>query len=224
MEWHDHGSTVRRHEVRILIAALYLPLTCFSSRDRLAFSKSILRRFIRDCVDRDAAVASPWTVKPPVAARYGVDSVMPEATRQGVEDIKKGEIQKRKKVWEDKEGPLKKQKKPSAAREEKGDDPLCSIAGINPSHSSTALALEKEREAEKLLAKAEAERQAAEKKKKKPIRYPTEDLDVVLSEKEKKAGMKVRRPIPSRTALPFNDRKGCFESFLMTWNFLIVYG
>lgn len=176
------------------------------SRDRLAFSKSILRRFIRDCVDRDAAVASPWTVKPPVAARYGVDSVMPEATRQGVEDIKKGEIQKRKKVWEDKEGPLKKQKKPSAAREEK------------------ALALEKEREAEKLLAKAEAERQAAEKKKKKPIRYPTEDLDVVLSEKEKKAGMKVRRPIPSRTALPFNDRNGCFESFLMTWNFLIVYG
>ncbi|KAI0304838.1 ATP-utilizing chromatin assembly and remodelling N-terminal-domain-containing protein [Russula brevipes] len=176
------------------------------NRDRLAFSKSILRRFIRDCVDRDAAVASPWTVKPPVAARYGVDSVMPEATRQGVEDIKKGEIQKRKKVWEDKEGPLKKQKKLSAAREEK------------------ALALEKEREAEKLLAKAEAERQAAEKKKKKPIRYPTEDLDVTLSEKEKKAGTKVRRPTPSRSALPFNDRKGSFESFLMAWNFLVVYG
>jgi hypothetical protein len=94
--------------------------TYLHSRDRLAFSKSILRRFIRDCVDRDAAVASPWTVKPPVAARYGVDSVMPEATRQGVEDIKKGEMQKRKKVWEDKEGPLKKQKKLSAAREEKG--------------------------------------------------------------------------------------------------------
>jgi bromodomain adjacent to zinc finger domain protein 1A len=175
-------------------------------------------------VDRDAAVASPWTVKPPVAARYGVDSVMPEATRQGVEDIKKGEIQKRKKVWEDKEGPLKKQKKLSAAREEKGDDPSRSIAGNNLSHPLTALALEKEREAEKLLAKAEAERQAAEKKKKKPIRYPTEDLDVILSEKDKKAGMKVRRPVPSRAALPFNDRKGSFESFLMAWNFLVVYG
>jgi hypothetical protein len=172
-------------------------------------------------VDRDAAVASPWTVKPPVAKRYGVDSVMPEATRQGVEDIKKGEIQKRKKVWEDKEGPLKKQKK-SAAREEKGD--LHSIASNNLSHPLTALALEKEREAEKLLVRAEAERQAAEKKKKKPIRYPTEDLDVMLSEKDKKNGMKVRRPIPSRTALPFNDREGSFESFLMAWNFLVVYG
>lgn len=173
-------------------------------------------------MDRDAAVASPWTVKPPVAARYGVDSVMPEATRQGVEDIKKGEIQKRKKVWEDKEGPLKKQKKLSAAREEKGDSRR--IASNNLSHPLTALALEKEREAEKLLARAEAERQATEKKKKKPIRYPTEDLDVMLSEKDKKNGMKVRRPIPSRTALPFNDREGSFESFLMTWNFLVVYG
>jgi hypothetical protein len=111
-----------------------LALDSLSSRDRLAFSKSILRRFIRDCVDRDAAVASPWTVKLPVAARYGVDSAMPEETRQGVEDIKRGEIQKRKKVWEDKEGPLKKQKKLSAAREEKGDDPSHSIATGHPSY------------------------------------------------------------------------------------------
>ena len=86
-------------------------------------------------------------------------------------------------------GPLKKQKKLSVAREEKSDDPLRSVAINNPSYPLTALALEKERETEK-LAKAEAERQAAEKKKKKPIRYPTEDLDVT-SEKEKKAGMKV---------------------------------
>lgn len=46
---------------------------------------------------------------------------MPEATRKGVEDIKKGEIDKRKKVWEDREGPpTKKQKKMTAAQEEKG--------------------------------------------------------------------------------------------------------
>ncbi|KAA1468659.1 hypothetical protein DENSPDRAFT_857445 [Dentipellis sp. KUC8613] len=187
------------------------------SRDRLAFSKSILRRFIRDCVDRDAAVASPWTVKPPVAQRYGVDSVMPEETRQGVEDIKKGEIQKRKKVWEDKEGPTtKKQKKLTAAQEEKA--------------KAMALVTEKkEREArekaeKQMKAKDEAERLAAEKKKKKPIRYPTEDLDVTLTEKEKKAGMKVKRPVPSKLALPFNTEPGVFEAFLMTWNFLVVYG
>jgi len=40
-------------------------------------------------------------VKPLIAKHYGVDTIMPEATRKGVEDIKKGEIDKRKKVWED---------------------------------------------------------------------------------------------------------------------------
>lgn len=96
-------------------------LTYPQSRDRLTFSKSILRRFIRDCVDRDAAVASPWTVKPAIARRYGVNSDMSEETRRGVETIKKGEIDKRKKVWEDKDGPpSKKQKKMTPAQEERG--------------------------------------------------------------------------------------------------------
>lgn len=72
--------------------------------------------------------------------------------------------------------------------------------------------------------KEEAERLAAEKKKKKPVRYPTEDLDVRLGEKEKKAGIRVKRPVPSRIALPFNNTPGAFEGFLMTWNFLVVFG
>jgi hypothetical protein len=51
---------------------------------------------------------------------------MPEATRKGVEDIKKGEIDKRKKVWEDKEGPpTKKQKKMTPAQEERGKHHFC---------------------------------------------------------------------------------------------------
>lgn len=104
-----------------LVACLTCVFTCrCASRDRLSFSKSILRRFIRDCVDRDAAVASPWTVKPAIAERYGVESVMPEETRQGVENIKKGEIDKRKKVWEDKEGPPTKKFKLTNTKNEKG--------------------------------------------------------------------------------------------------------
>ncbi|KAJ7783454.1 chromatin remodeling complex protein [Mycena maculata] len=180
------------------------------SRDRLSFSKSILRRFIRDCVDRDAAVASPWTVKPAIAKRYGVDSDMPQGTRKGVETLKKGEIDKRKKVWEDKEQPpTKRQKKMTAAQEERAE--------------------KREREAtekaeKQKIAKEEAERLAAEKKKRKPLRYPAEDLDVQLGEKEKMAGAKVKRPVPSRVALPFNDTPGTFEAFLMTWNFLVVFG
>ncbi|KAG5353254.1 hypothetical protein C0989_008989 [Termitomyces sp. Mn162] len=179
------------------------------SRDRLSFSKSILRRFIRDCVDRDAAVASPWTVKPSIAKRYGLDSVMPEETRKGVENIKKGEIDKRKKVWEDKEGPPnKKQKKMTPAQEERAEK----------RERDAREKIEKQKQA-----REEAERLAAEKKKKKPVRYPTEDLDVRLGEKDKKAGIKVQRPHASRD-LPFNEIPGTFEAFLMAWNFLVVYG
>jgi bromodomain adjacent to zinc finger domain protein 1A len=73
-------------------------------------------------------------------------------------------------------------------------------------------------------AKAEADRLEAEKtKKKKPLRYPTEDLDVRLTDKDIKAGATLSRPVPSRTTLPFGDQQ-VFEKFLMTWNFLISYG
>lgn len=208
-----------------------MTLTPTLSRDRLSFSKSILRRFIRDCVDREAAVASPWTVKPLIAKRYGVDYIMPEETRKGVENIKKGEIDKRKKVWEDKEGPpTKKQKKMTAAQEEKG---LSAIINAIQETLVTfkflaALAEKREKEArekaeKQRLAKEEAERLAAEKKKKKPIRYPTEDLDIRLADRDKKAGVCVQRPCANK-ALPFDDISGTFESFLMTWNFLVVYG
>lgn len=76
----------------------------------------------------------------------------------------------------------------------------------------TLVAERKEREAREKaekaqLAKEENERLAAEKKKKKPVRYPTEDLDVVLNDKEKKAGAKVTRPVPSRLSMPFGEEK-----------------
>ena len=43
---------------------------------------------------------------------------MPDEIRKGVETLKKGESDKRKKVWEDKEGPAAKKRKQMA--EEKG--------------------------------------------------------------------------------------------------------
>ena len=73
-------------------------------------------------------------------------------------------------------------------------------------------------------AKEESDRLAAEKKKKKPIRYPTEDLDIAIGDKEKKQGMKLRRPIASRASMPFGTDRVANENFLMSWNFLVVYG
>ncbi|KAI0732314.1 chromatin remodeling complex protein [Fomitopsis betulina] len=187
------------------------------SRDRLTFSKSILRRFIRDCVDRAPAVASPWTVKPAIAVRYGVNTVMPEETRKGVDAIKKGETDKRKKVWEEKEGPAtKRQKKMTAAQEEKAK---VVAAAVEKRDQEVRDKVEKAHQE-----KEEKDRLATEKAKKKPIRYPTEDLDVVLGDREKRVGMKLKRPVPSRIAMPFGDDSATNELFLMSWNFLVVYG
>jgi bromodomain adjacent to zinc finger domain protein 1A len=50
-----------------------------------------------------------------------VASEMPEETSKDVENIKKGMIDRRKKHWEEKEGPpTKKQKKLTAQQEERG--------------------------------------------------------------------------------------------------------
>lgn len=65
---------------------------------------------------------------------------MPEETRKGVEDIKRGEIDKRKKIWEDKEGPpTKKQKKMTAAQEERGNVSLFWISTFANIRSSESL-------------------------------------------------------------------------------------
>ncbi|KAH9835634.1 chromatin remodeling complex protein [Rhodofomes roseus] len=200
-------------------SGMVMEVSCaIMSRDRLTFSKSILRRFIRDCVDRAPAVASPWTVKPPIALRYGVNTVMPEETRRGVDAIKKGETDKRKKVWEEKEGPAtKKQKKMTAAAEEKAAKVFA--AATEKREQEARYKAEKAQQE-----KEEKDRLAAEKAKKKPIRYPTEDLDVVLGDREKRAGMKLKRPVPSQVAMPFGHDSATNDSFLMAWNFLVVYG
>ncbi|KAF5382960.1 hypothetical protein D9757_006384 [Collybiopsis confluens] len=210
----DKGKSTKAPDGVEMVGSLMEVQCGRMSRDRLSFSKSILRRFIRDCVDRDAAVASPWIVKPAIANKYGVMSSMPEDTRKTVEDIKKGEHDKRKKAWEDKEGPPnKKQKKMTAAQEEKAK-----VAALKRNRDA------QEKSDQQRLAREEAEKIAAEKKKKKPLRYPTEDLDVRLTDKDIKAGIKLKRPVPTSHALPFNRHPGAVEGLLMTWNFLVVYG
>lgn len=43
-----------------------------NSRDRLAFSKSILKRYLRECLMRDASIGAPWIVKPSIARAFNI--------------------------------------------------------------------------------------------------------------------------------------------------------
>ena len=68
------------------------------SRDRLTFSKSILRKFLRDGVTRDAQLGSPWVVREPLARRLGLPREMPEELAQRSEGIREGQLSKRRKL------------------------------------------------------------------------------------------------------------------------------
>ncbi|KAF8342653.1 ATP-utilizing chromatin assembly and remodelling N-terminal-domain-containing protein [Cantharellus anzutake] len=159
------------------------------SRDRLSFSKSILRRFIRDCVDRDPAVASPWTVKRAIAEKHGVPTEMTEDIRMAINGAKQGEKEKRKKVWEEK-------------------------------HEIEGIPASKRRKKEEKDTATPSGAPAEKPKPKGPIKYPIEDLDVTISERERKAGKAVVRPAFDRD-VPFGSD---FEPFLMSWAFMQSFG
>ena len=92
--------------------------------------------------------------------------------------------------------------------------------------AAVAKAKEEKLAAEKAAKEAERIADEKAKQKKKPIRYSTEDLDIRLSKRNKKAGMKLTHPLPSRgpNKMPFNKTRGMFEQLLATWNFLVCFG
>ncbi|OCF58877.1 hypothetical protein L486_03368 [Kwoniella mangroviensis CBS 10435] len=179
------------------------------SRDRINFSRAMLKRFIRDCVVRDTAVYSPWTVKPSVAARYGIPTEMTEEIRQGILNYKERQMDKRKREREERLGlnnpaPAGDADEPKTKKQKKEEE-------------------KKSREEERLREKEakEREREEEERKKKKALKYPAEDYLVEWSEdKDKPAGRIEVRP-QLQTLLPFGDQ---FEKLLMTWSFLNVMG
>lgn len=73
-----------------------------NSRDRLAFSKSILKRFLRDCLDRDATSAtSPWIVKPALAAKYDIPTELTDSFKKEIEGLKEAASRRRKRKVDD---------------------------------------------------------------------------------------------------------------------------
>ncbi|KAG1066400.1 hypothetical protein G6F42_026669 [Rhizopus arrhizus] len=49
-----------------------------TKRDRFAFSKNLLRKFIREYASKDTYIGAPWVVKPEAAERFGIDVQLPE--------------------------------------------------------------------------------------------------------------------------------------------------
>ncbi|ORY78029.1 hypothetical protein BCR35DRAFT_353018 [Leucosporidium creatinivorum] len=71
------------------------------SRDRLAFSKSILKRYIRECVHRDAAIGSPWIVKQAIAVAFGIPTSQTDDIVEKNKQAKEAKLAKRRKTKDD---------------------------------------------------------------------------------------------------------------------------
>lgn len=73
-------------------------------RDRINYSRAMLKRFIRDCVARDAAIFSPWIVKKPIALRYGLPTEMTDERRAVIAALREAQMDRRKRDREERLG------------------------------------------------------------------------------------------------------------------------
>ncbi|KAF9437302.1 hypothetical protein BGZ76_001308 [Entomortierella beljakovae] len=65
------------------------------SRDRLAFNKNILRKYIRECSTKENYIGAPWLIKPSLAKKYGIETKLPEDL-QAARDTAFSKLKKRK--------------------------------------------------------------------------------------------------------------------------------
>lgn len=118
----------------------------------------MLKRFIRDCVSRDAAVFSPWIVKKPVALRYGLPTEMSDEIREKIERIRSNEKTRKKRERDARLG---------ITHSEGEED-------SKPEKKKRKTKAEREKEKEEKVEVKEEEKEEEEKKKKRGLKYPCE--------------------------------------------------
>jgi hypothetical protein len=181
------------------------------SRDRLTFSKTILKKYLREAVVRESTVASPWIVKPALAKRYGIPTAPNQATLQKNSVIKDQKLSKRRAAFNE-----------EVAKRKKVDEEVTPTAPVVKKRKTKA---EKEADTKKEESEAEEEQP---KEKKKPIKFPIEDLEVdPASERELKA--KIAGEEPRRRDRPAPSKElgislTIFEPLMVTYHFLHAFG
>ncbi len=188
------------------------------SRDRLSFSKTILKKYLRTCLVRDAKIGAPWIVRHVIANRYGIPTHPSEEVIRKNNQIKNAKLNKRRKIdsepvpeaittAEAAAAPPPPKKRKSKAKAQK-----------------TAEEIEAEEAAK--WKEAEAARRA---EKRKSGKYPWEDLDLgnptnreLLSRTmEEEVARRLDRPKPVRDVGMDGDT---FELMVGAYHFLISCG
>ncbi|KAJ1018114.1 hypothetical protein NDA16_004981 [Ustilago loliicola] len=184
------------------------------SRDRLAFSKTILRKYLRDCILRAANIGAEWRVKEWLAVKYGIPLEPTDEISQKNEALKDAKLSKRKKyLLTDGED-----SSTSTHKKIKGEGKKLSAAAQRKADEAEKAAIEKAKEEERL--------------RKKNLKYPIEDLELdPITKRELMAKIpneplarRKERPIPGRGEHALPVPAELFEQFITTYYFLISHG
>ncbi|KAF9549729.1 hypothetical protein EC957_002793 [Mortierella hygrophila] len=65
------------------------------SRERLAFNKNIIRKYVRECSAKENYIGAPWMVKTSLAKKYGIETILP-ADLQAARESAFAKLKKRK--------------------------------------------------------------------------------------------------------------------------------
>ncbi|GAA5988815.1 hypothetical protein JCM10908_006182 [Rhodotorula pacifica] len=181
------------------------------SRDRLTFSKSIMKRYLRECLIRDAAVGSPWTVKPSIARMFGIPERQSDTIEERNREAKEAKLAKRRKTNPE-GGEATPPSQGPAKRRKTGD-------GVKATRTSTPA--------------GESDAPPREKKPPEPrakaIKYPIEDLELdPMSIHDGRILRRVNTDLPPLPPKPQPKRtlpvpREQFDCFVETWNALNIF-
>ncbi|TIA97775.1 hypothetical protein E3P94_02749 [Wallemia ichthyophaga] len=188
----------------------YMELKAASlSRDRLMFSKSILRRYLRDTLYRSTAVGAPWRVKPEIARTFNIpEEVTLEAKHKSDVD-RKFKLEEMKKLLEGK------------PREPIIEQPQLPAPDLKPRAKPRTKAVKKEYgilpDVKTVVAAVR------DKEKKKSTKYPCEDLDIILTTREINARSKENSLVRPTPTIPISASHSTFDKLLQVWSFLNIF-
>jgi bromodomain adjacent to zinc finger domain protein 1A len=93
------------------------------SRDRVSFSKTIIKKLLKECIERKGqAVTSPWIVKPAIALQHGIPTEPSEQRKEAIESFQEGVMEKRKRTRPEEEGSAVEVVGPADAKRKKLDN------------------------------------------------------------------------------------------------------
>ncbi|BGP26830.1 DDT domain-containing protein [Rhodotorula toruloides] len=184
------------------------------SRDRLAFSKSILKRYLRECLTRDASIGAPWIVKPSIARAFSIPLEQSGTIEERNRKAREAKLAKRRKAGEG-VGGAGGAKEEGEGRQAPAKRRKTVDGSATPASSSTP------------LDRAATTGSLAESRK--PVKYPIEDLDLdpmsiidgrVLRRVNSELPTLPPKPQPKRDLLVPEDN---FDRFIETWTMLNVF-